>query len=715
MANRLAGSGSAYLRQHADNPVDWYPWGDEAFNLASAEGKPVFLSIGYSSCHWCHVMAHESFEDPAMAELMNRWFVSVKVDREERPDVDEAYMTFVQLFTGRGGWPTSVFLTPDRAPIFGGTYWPREDRGGYQGFRSICERIAEAWTEQRPELELAAAHNAEALREAVQAMPSVLHRVADSGESSLRELVGSGIDSLWTQFDSKRGGFGGAPKFPPHTAIEFLLRASRHEPLDLRQRERATEMAVTTLEKMALGGLHDHVGGGFHRYSTDDRWLLPHFEKMLYDNALLLGNYAKAAIVTGRPLFRRAAEGIAGWLEREMRSPEGLFYSALDADSEGEEGKFYVWSWDELRELPEGEAFARLYQCRPEGNYADEATGRRSGRNILHLAEPPALDHSSQLRALLDKREGRVRPGLDDKAIVSWNGLAIAALVEADRRDLAERSAASILEAEKVAGKLPHLIVNGAPVGDGFLDDYAYFLSGLLALGGEFQAAAERLTTEMVDRFWDPENGGFFSSSTSHEVLFGSAKPVLDQPLPSGNAVAVKVLASLGRSNEALATLDSARHWMERAPHGTEALYTAALEILESPLGTLSPRGRGQGEGYPAEGQAKEGEDYRSTNVVELTIRPTEAGGVVRLAIAPGFHLNSNPAPTAWLIPTEVRFEGVEGTVHYPDGGEGRYAGVVEIPYDVSATQEYEVVVRYQACTDRECLAPQEIRRTVIS
>jgi hypothetical protein len=673
MPNRLGESASAYLRQHRENPVDWYPWGEEAFARARSEDRPVFLSIGYSSCHWCHVMAHESFEHEAMAEVMNRAFVNIKVDREERPDVDETYMAFVQLLTGRGGWPLSVFLTPEKAPIFGGTYWPREDRGQQPGFRTICEQVAAAWGRDRAEIQMAAAQNAAVLKDVLQ---PIAPGPQPDGRSGF-ELAEGLVAKLGRLFDAKEGGFGTAPKFPPHTAIEFLLHLAGNRDFEGWDTGRALEMALLTLEKMALGGLHDHVGGGFHRYSTDGRWHLPHFEKTLYDNALLLANYARAARLSGREWCVAVARRIADWLEREMRSPEGFFYSALDADSDGEEGKFYVWHWEELMGLPDGAEFARAYGCEQEGNFADESTGRRTGANILHMSKLPVRAFAEQLDKLLELRGLRVRPGLDDKAVVSWNGLAIAGFAELGRLDTARQTARAVLEAESRWGRLPHLIGIQGPSGDAFLDDYAHFAFGLLELGGEFRAEAARLCDEMVERFGDPEEAGLFSSSQGHEVLFGSSKPMTDQPIPSANAVAARVLARLGRLQEARAIVSWAGGWMDRVPHGTEALHTAALEL--------------------------EG----------IAVKPVLVwlvGRVVRIVIASGYHLNANPAADEWLIPTEVRFEGASGRASYPAGVDGRYEGTVEIPFELEAGEQVSsIVVRFQACTESECLAPEEV------
>jgi len=635
--NRLALETSPYLLQHAQNPVDWYPWGVEAFEVAAARQCPVFLSVGYSSCHWCHVMEHESFEHADVARVLNERFVSVKVDREEMPDVDDTYMTFVQMYGGRGGWPMSVFMTPEMKPFFGGTYWPRQDRGGHPGFLRICNAISEAWENDRDGLEKAAEQYADALK-------GVGQRLAPpAGITTLDEsFVNRTIEHLHQEFDAEFGGFGGAPKFPPHSSLELLLRTRKG-------------MALETLLKMALGGIHDHVGGGFHRYSTDERWHLPHFEKMLYDNALLLGVYSSAS-ERDDDIYFRAAAGIVEWFEREMLSPDGLLYSAIDADSEGEEGRFYLWKRSDLPE-----ELADLCGALPEGNFFDEASGRKNGLNVLHLVEDDGGAHRESFEQLRLLRDARPRPMTDTKAIVAWNGIAISSLVHFGRQDLAERIANVLLAAESTSGQLPRQITNGKAKGTGYLEDYAWFALGLFELGGIYTSEAERLGEEMVRRFYDPELGGFFSSE---EVTFSRTKLVFDQPIPSANSVAIRVLLRMGELGKATKSIRSLAGWVQRAPHGTEGLALAALELFEM-AGEID--------------LSLVGFEYRE--------------GVLKGSIAGGYHIDSgglallNGSDEVWT------YEGAALT------------GAFELPI---GHVEADVAV-YQICSGTECMPPQEI------
>jgi uncharacterized protein YyaL (SSP411 family) len=542
--NRLANATSPYLLQHAHNPVDWYPWGPEALARAAAEDRPILLSIGYAACHWCHVMAHESFEDEGTASLMNEHFVSVKVDREERPDLDAIYMDAVQAMTGQGGWPMTVFLTPQGEPFYAGTYFPPEDRHGLPGFRRLLHALAEVWRDRRDDALEQGRRVAQALAAGAAA--------AASDEPLAEELLRTAHASFASSFDPRWGGFGQAPKFPQPMSLELLLRCH------LRGYPGSLEMVTTTLDRMADGGIHDHVGGGFHRYSVDGRWHVPHFEKMLYDNALLARTYLHAWQVTGRERYRTVVLSTLDYLLREMRHPDGGFFSSQDADSEGVEGRFYAWPWDELVSAA-GEEAARAYGASPEGNW--------EGTNVLWLprraadaperAPDPAALEAARAR-LFDRREGRVRPATDDKVLAAWNGLAIAAFAEAGRvlgrPDYvdAAREAARFVRTRLVdgSGLLHRSWRGGRTSGPAYLDDHALLVDGLLALyQSTFETQtfvwARSLATDMARRFHDAERGGFFQTASSAEPLLVRPKELFDNAVPSGNSAAADVLLRL--------------------------------------------------------------------------------------------------------------------------------------------------------------------------
>jgi uncharacterized protein YyaL (SSP411 family) len=524
--NRLAEETSPYLLQHKDNPVDWYPWGEEALERARDEDKPILLSIGYSACHWCHVMEHESFEDQQTAAYMNEHFVPIKLDREERPDLDAIYMEACQAMTGHGGWPLNVFLTPEQVPFYAGTYFPPEDRSGMPSWRRILEAVIEAWTDKRDQIRSGSERVVERLQGGAALEPSA--DVLDP------HLLDEAAAALGASYDRVHGGFGGAPKFPPASAIEFLLRRGE------------TEMTAHTLRAMASGGMHDQVGGGFARYSVDARWLVPHFEKMLYDNALLARAYLHGWQVTGEPLFQSVCEETLDWALREMRGDEGGFHSALDADSEGEEGKFYVWSLAELREAGGDEA-VQAFGATEDGNF--------EGRNILVRAgeASPALKER-----LYDVRAQRVWPGLDDKRLTSWNALMIAALAEAgavlerdDYLDAARACADFILrDLRDDAGRLLRTWKDGQAKLNAYLEDHAFLLEALLTLyEATFEprwfAEARALADTMIDRFADEQRGGFFETSSDHEQLVARRKDLEDHPIPAGNSSAAYGLLRL--------------------------------------------------------------------------------------------------------------------------------------------------------------------------
>lgn len=561
--NRLISEKSPYLLQHAHNPVDWYPWGEEAFNQAKRRDKPIFLSVGYSTCHWCHVMERESFENPRVATLMNEAFVSIKVDREERPDVDDLYMTVCQMMTGSSGWPLTIIMTPDKQPFFAATYVPRESQLGQVGLLDLIPQIRDLWRKKRERLTRAATEVRAALEEAALATPG-----ADLDEGAL-ELT---FDQLAGMFDEEHGGFGSAPKFPTAHHLVFLLRYWLRT-----ANERALRMGETTLRAMRRGGVFDHIGLGFHRYSTDSRWLLPHFEKMLYDQALLTLAYTEAAQATRREEYAETAREILVYVLRDLTDPAGGFYSAEDADSEGEEGKFYTWSEQEIRNtLPEKEAQAvlRAFAFEPDGNFAEQATGKRTGRNIPHLKRPLALEADAlsmsekDLRILWERarqklfetREKRVHPHKDDKILTDWNGLMIAALAEAGRflaepsyLEAAERATDFILaHMRDAAGRLYHRYRDGEAAVPGFLDDYAFFIWGLIelyeaTLDAKYLWIATELNDILIQHFWDNEQGGFFRIADDAEPLLVRRKEAYDGAIPSGNSVSMMNLLRLAR------------------------------------------------------------------------------------------------------------------------------------------------------------------------
>ncbi len=557
VANRLKEETSPYLRQHAHNPVDWYPWGPEAFERARQEEKPVLLSIGYAACHWCHVMAHESFENPAVAGVMNAFFVNIKVDREERPDLDQIYQMAHTMITRRnGGWPLTMFLTPTQVPFAGGTYFPAQPRFGLPGFVQVLEQIRDFYRDHREEL---GKTDHPILQYLGQTNP-----VAKTGEVEL-DLSPSDalVNSLKSRFDPEYGGFGGAPKFPHAMDLSYLLRRYQRQ-----EDSSAVHMAALTLSRMKAGGIWDHIGGGFARYSVDDRWLIPHFEKMLYDNALLLESLALAARVSQNSLFSRTAEELVEWLFREMRSAEGVFYSSLDADSEGEEGRFYVFQVEEVRRvLTDGEfrIASEYYGLSGPPNFEGHAWHLHEARSIGDLSRKFGLEEAeiesrikSSRQKLFDYRSSRVRPGLDDKILASWNALMAKALLYAGRLFGKDEWVAAGRKAIDFIGR--RMWKNGSLMAvfsekehplPAYLDDYAFLLSAVLeSLRVDFRPEDLDFSTKIADilleEFQDEETGGFYFTGKHHETLIHRPKNGHDGALPSGNAVATQALLWLG-------------------------------------------------------------------------------------------------------------------------------------------------------------------------
>ncbi len=553
MPNRLANETSLYLLQHADNPVDWYPWSDEAFDAARERDLPVLLSVGYSSCHWCHVMERESFEDPRIAAMMNEMFVSIKVDREERPDVDSVYMTAVQAMTGHGGWPMTVFLTPDGSPFYGGTYFPPGDRGGLPAFPRVLRTIAEAYENRR----------ADVLSSGRQLVDRINQTFAStrSFEPLTDAILHSAFEQLTRQFDDRSGGFGLQPKFPQPQTLEFLLRYHQRTSSSL-----AMEMLELTLDKMAAGGIYDQIGGGFHRYSTDAFWLIPHFEKMLYDNALLARLYTHAFQATRNPSYARVAQGILDYALREMRHSDGGFYSAQDADSEGVEGKFFVWRPEQLVRVlgaEDARVVSDYFGVTNEGNFegmtvlnVPNAPAEVAARHSMSLTQLDSLIQSASAR-LLRERSDRVPPPTDTKVITSWNGLMMAAMSEAaavfDREDYlqaARDNASFILASVARDGRLRRTDGDSPNGAQGFLDDYSHLIDGLLALHAadgslRWLLEAESLARQAVSLFWDPGENRFYDTGSDQQNLIIRPRDVTDNALPSGHSMITGVLNRL--------------------------------------------------------------------------------------------------------------------------------------------------------------------------
>ena len=583
--NRLAKESSPYLLQHKNNPVDWYPWGDEAFQKALELNRPIFLSIGYSTCHWCHVMEEESFEDEQVAQLLNDNFISIKVDREERPEIDHLYMTVCQAMTGKGGWPLTIIMTPDKYPFFAGTYFPKKGRMGRPGMIELLPAISDAWVNKKDEL--------------IQSANQIKKYLIDSNNKELGDQLNQTIltntnSQFINRYDKTHGGFGTKPKFPsPHNLI-YLLRYH-----NMSGDKTSLLMVEKTLQEMRLGGIFDHVGFGFHRYSTDTEWILPHFEKMLYDQAMLTLAYTEAYQITNNQLYKDTAEEILYYVQRNMTDKRGGFYSAEDADSEGEEGLFYLWTIDEIKNIlsnEESELLINTYGLNKEGNYDDEATGNRTEKNILYLKEPiNNIELKNRLNQIIKKlyqaRKKRIHPLKDDKILTDWNGLMIAAYAKAgdvfnsdDYIQQAEKSAQFILKnLTDNNGRLLKRYRNGNAGVDAHLDDYAFFIWGLLELyeatfNATYLAEALQLSNIMVDEFWDVTNGGFFLGGEKSEKLIVRAKTGYDGAMPSGNSVAAMNCSKLNR-------ITGETKWAEISD---KIFITFSNEIQQTPSGYAS-------------------------------------------------------------------------------------------------------------------------------
>jgi uncharacterized protein len=732
--NRLVHSTSPYLLQHAHNPVDWYPWGEEAFERARSEDRPVFLSIGYAACHWCHVMERESFESEQIAEILNRDFIAIKVDREERPDLDEIYMTATQLMTHSGGWPMSVFLTPDGKPFYAGTYFPPRDMYGRPGFGTLLAEIARSWKERRADLEAQA-------NRVVQAIEQITSGGEGQGPVSAALIQGA-VEQLARGFDPVHGGFGGAPKFPPSMRLELLLNRYRDE-----KEPRWLKIVAVTLDRMARGGMYDQVGGGFHRYSVDEQWLVPHFEKMLYDNALLSRVYARAHEQTGSWYYRRVAMEIFDYVIREMTHPEGGFYSTTDADSEGEEGKFFVWDPQEVIEVlgqEDGELFCRVYDVTRRGNFEGHSIPNLLKKSLDEWAaelgtDPESLDArlAPMRRKLWERREARVHPLLDDKILAAWNGLMIRAFAEGFRvfgdqryRVAAERAAEFVLTQMRDGDRLLRSFREGKAHLNAYLEDYSYLALALLDLHAatgddRWREEGLRLIEQMDALFWDKDEGCYFFTSHDHEQLITRTKNLQDNATPSGNSTAALALIRAAKitgeekyRERAGRLLSLTAPQMAELPAAFPNMLVAADEYLrEWPEGV-----RGQG------AEAVQVEAY-------LSHRSVQPGGrfwiAMLLRVAPGYHLNSSQPRQSYLIPTQLLVEPAEGfTVEqgsYPPAEEYQapfqeealsvYTGDVLLGAEIQVAPEVtpgrytlQAVVRTQPCDDQQCYPPLEAR-----
>ncbi len=732
--NRLIDATSPYLLQHAHNPVDWYPWGEEALRLAREEDKPIFLSIGYAACHWCHVMERESFESEAIAEQLNQDFVCIKVDREERPDLDEIYMAATQLITHSGGWPMSVFLTPDLKPFYAGTYFPPEDRWGRPGFPTLLRELARAWRERRAEVLTQADRVVEAMEQ---------FTGGAQGQGAVNEtLVKNAVQAFERGYEPAYGGFGQAPKFPPSMRLELFLRRHHQE-----NNLRLLRIADHTLEMMARGGMYDQVGGGFHRYSVDEKWLVPHFEKMLYDNALLSRVYTLAFEETQNWFYGRVAREIFDYILREMTHPEGGIYSTTDADSEGVEGKFFVWDPEEVEAVlgaEDGSLFCRIYDISRGGNWEGHSIPNLLNRNLDDWAQElhtGVEDLDARLGALRRKlwehREKRVHPLLDDKILSGWNGLMIRAFAEGYRvlrddryREAAEHAAEFVLTRMREGGRLLRSYRNGQAGLNAYLEDYSYLSLALLdlhlATGNErWKDEGLRLLEQLEARFWDATDGGYYFTSHDHEQLITRAKGFQDGATPSGASMAVlahiraaHITGDEDHRRQAAEMLALASPLMDELPAGFPNMLVAANEYLREWPGGIRIAGA----------DAVEVE----ANLSQPSVAP---GGRIRidivLDVAPGNHINSHAPLQEYLIPTVIEVQETPGfTVvgyHYPPGEAHQapfqddalsvYSGSVTLSVELEADADLspgaypaKLLVRIQACDERQCYPPMEAR-----
>jgi uncharacterized protein YyaL (SSP411 family) len=724
--NHLAGETSPYLLQHAHNPVDWYPWGAAAFERARKEERPIFLSIGYSSCHWCHVMERESFEDEGIAKLLNEQFVCIKVDREERPDLDEIYLTAVQLLNdGSAGWPASLFLTPDGKPFFGGTYYPRD------AFAELLRKVGELWKDAEKRKQ--AVEQAERVVKAIgQAMPAPA-----AGSISLA-LIPTAVTAYMGEFDAENGGFGSAPKFPPAMRLALMLREQRRKP-----DPKLLKQILTTLDRMARGGIYDQVSGGFHRYSTDAKWLVPHFEKMLYDNALLAWVYFDAAQLTRRPALRRTGGEILDFVLRELADPKGGFYSTLDADSAAGEGGYYLWKPEEVIEVlgpVDGELFNRIYDVTPAGNF--------EGRSIPNLLQRPVEEWAREMKvspeALWKRLDGmrsklraarskRPRPALDDKVLVNWNGLMLRALAagyrvtgEARYLEAARKNAGFLLAQLRREGNLLHVYRAGTSKIPGYLEDYAFLTVGLLDLYGadhdpRWIRESQNLVEAMNSRFWDEASGTYYSTGGDHEQLLVRTRSAEDNATPSGQSMAALALVRLAHltgnrelGRRARRVLDAYALPMKRTPAAFPTMLLATHLYLTEPA--AAPAGQPD----PVR--------LRVAAAPSPVLPGREATVALQVEVAPGWHINAAQPATADLIPTRLTLDGgpfrLVDAVYPPAKSVTLsfatqpllvYEGTVSLRARLAISgaarpgrQTVRLTLHYQPCSNQACLVPAE-------
>ncbi len=743
--NRLIHETSPYLLLHAHNPVEWYSWDDEALTRAKKENKLIFLSVGYSTCYWCHVMEREVFSNPEIAEQMNKNFINIKIDREERPDLDEIYMTATQIMIRRGGWPNSVFLTPDLKPFYAGTYFPPTDKPNRPGFPTVLDAVHEAWVTRE----------AEVINTANE-ITNIIERVISTGFTSLtaksldRSLISTGVTHLKTTYNQAYGGFGTAPKFPSPANLEFLLREyERQSKLKTANTdaESLLKMVTRTLDMMAYGGIYDQIGGGFHRYSVDAKWLVPHFEKMLYDNAQLAKVYLQAYKITEKPQYRRIAEELFSFIAREMTAPDGGFYSALDAETDAEEGKYYVWTEDEIKKVlskKDVKQFASIYGVDKGPNF--------DGKNVLYV--PNGAESEASLKTVKSARETllaarfeRERPLLDTKIIVSWNGMMIDALaygyeVLGDEKYLTAASKAAQFILDKIRkpdGELWHTYTAGVAKYDGYLDDYAFLVQGLLGLSnatGEerWLRSATTLTDKMIELFWDDKHGGFFFTKADAKQLIVRTKKPHDSAIPSGNAVAVNNLLMLDPSyrNYAEKTLRSFAKAMEDTPSSFMHMLFALNGYLsiEDGLPVSTPKLDTTAQEKLSLGDSSQAL-VTATAKIKTRTKGNQIDVEVQVKIAAGWHINANPAGQDNLIPTTITVDKdalIEiNNVKYPKGKSMKfefspesvnvYDRTFTIPLklkqkpNTTLKKNVPIILKlnYQACNDTECLLPQEL------